>query len=105
MGEPYLMGLDMIQSTDGVTILEGAFNPAGASHETIGSRKLRVFQHPDRYGGNNTRRYIKTHDVDSLGVVLLQIGLWEPISTITRTLGTDSATWQEQLGRISQQLL
>lgn len=104
MGEPYLMGLDMVRSTDGVTVFEGAFDPSGTSHETIGMRNLRVFQHPDRHRGKDTKRYIKTYDVYSLGVVLLQIGLWEPISTLTRTLGTDSAAWPQQLGRISQHL-
>lgn len=35
-----------------------------------------VYRHPERYGEPDTS-FTKTHDIYSLGVVLLEIGLWQ----------------------------
>ncbi|KAI0170412.1 hypothetical protein BJ166DRAFT_515944 [Pestalotiopsis sp. NC0098] len=99
MGDPYLMGFDMIRSNDGITMLEGA------SQGTVASWNLSVFHHPDRLKGDNVKRYIKNYDVYSLGVVLLQIGLWEPIVSVTKSLTPDYAKWPEELCDISTQLV
>ncbi|KAK6353508.1 hypothetical protein TWF696_005471 [Orbilia brochopaga] len=40
-----------------------------------------LYMHGDRYGGT-TRGYECKHDIYSLGVVLLEIGLWEPMGKI-----------------------
>ncbi|XXH03693.1 hypothetical protein Hte_010099 [Hypoxylon texense] len=88
IGNSYIMGFDMIRSQDGISALEGALNLVRRNRhqkDTIARRNLQVFQHPDRLqlDKSKVKRYIKNYDVYSLGVILLQIGLWEPISTIT----------------------
>jgi serine/threonine protein kinase len=38
-----------------------------------------IYRHPEQWG-QPTRRFDKSHDIYSLGVVLLEIGLWRPAS-------------------------
>ena len=38
-----------------------------------------IYRHPERWG-QPTRRFDKSHDVYSLGIILLEIGLWKPAS-------------------------
>jgi len=52
-------------------------NPNGPT----ANRKSGIYRHPDRWG-EPTRKYEKLHDVYSLGLVLLEIGLWKPISKL-----------------------
>jgi hypothetical protein len=42
---------------------------------------LDYYQHPDKRW-NPTIRYSRSHDIYSLGCVLLEIGLWEPLETL-----------------------
>jgi hypothetical protein len=64
-----------------------------------------VFQHPDRLQGEGSPRYIKTYDVYSLGVLLLEVGFWEPLRTIARNLIQDNpAGWARELSEIVPQL-
>ncbi|CAG8371502.1 unnamed protein product [Penicillium salamii] len=37
-----------------------------------------IYQHPDRQGSTPDADYVMQHDIYSLGVCLLEIGLWEP---------------------------
>jgi hypothetical protein len=37
-----------------------------------------IYQHPDRWGADTEYRFSMLHDIYSLGVVLLEIGLWKP---------------------------
>ncbi|KAJ3761246.1 hypothetical protein EV360DRAFT_80416 [Lentinula raphanica] len=77
--------------------------------ETDDMRKL--YHHPDRQDasmeGGHVVRYGIRHDMYSLGIVLLELGMWKPVHKITRTLhdlaknvtGTkpDPKKWQEAL--------
>lgn len=44
-------------------------------------RTLDYYQHPDKRW-NPAIRYSRSHDIYSLGCVLLEIGLWEPLDTL-----------------------
>jgi hypothetical protein len=44
-----------------------------------------LYCHPRRYGKNPEDAYIMQHDIYSLGVCLLEIGLWESFVTYTET--------------------
>ncbi|KAJ5742124.1 hypothetical protein N7533_011533 [Penicillium manginii] len=100
IGRPYLMGFDMIRTSDMVTKLEGTDTSNIRASGLAGKNwDFAVFQHPDRLLGNKSERYIKNYDIYSLGVVLLQIGLWEPMGMIMRRLSDDSVTWREGLLR------
>lgn len=44
-----------------------------------------IFQHPDLLMGENVLRYVKEYDIYSLGVLLLEVGLWEPLRDKNRT--------------------
>lgn len=57
-----------------------------------------VFRHPDQLQAQSSLRYIKTYDIYSLGVVLLEVGLWEPLSTVGRywTIA-ESSIWLKEL--------
>jgi len=81
--ECYLMGFDLIRSNDARTIGEGAGAKQDQTEKTPRSIwDFDVYQHPHRLREKNRPRYIKTYDVYSLGVVLLEIGLWEPLVNI-----------------------
>lgn len=43
-----------------------------------------VYRHPARQG-NPTQMFSKIHDIYALGVVLLEIGLWQPALTLDKT--------------------
>ncbi|KAF3808238.1 hypothetical protein GCG54_00006856 [Colletotrichum gloeosporioides] len=63
---PYLTDFEFSRPVGGVTrLIQQAFDP-----------DYEVYRHPDRHGLPNTS-YIKMHDIYSLGVVLLEIGLWQ----------------------------
>ncbi|KAI1387930.1 uncharacterized protein F4822DRAFT_408016 [Hypoxylon trugodes] len=108
IGEPYLVGFDIIRSETGISLLEGALNANlnDFQQQSITKRNIQVFRHPDRLHDepDKIRRYIKNYDMYSLGVILLQIGLWEPISTVTMKLEDDFTSWPESLHKISNQL-
>ncbi|KAI1097308.1 hypothetical protein F4804DRAFT_351835 [Jackrogersella minutella] len=109
MGEPYLVGFDVVRSETGISLLEGAYNlnrPSRQQIEPIAKRNKQVFQHPDRLqeAESKIKRYIRNYDIYSLGVVLLQIGIWEPISKVTMRLEDDLTSWPESLRGISQEL-
>ncbi len=110
VGDPYVMGFNLVRAENGSSLLEGAYKvqTSGPYHkgQGIAERNVQVFQHPDRLHPEESKikRYIKNYDVYSLGVVLLQIGLWEPINTITRRLGEDFMMWPEDLCEICKEL-
>ncbi|KAF3916889.1 hypothetical protein ABW21_db0200103 [Orbilia brochopaga] len=52
-----------------------------SSKESTVTLEPELYMHEDRYGGI-TRGYECKHDIYSLGVVLLEIGLWEPMGKI-----------------------
>jgi hypothetical protein len=66
MGRPFLVGFDASRAESGSTTKEG---------ETI--MEDSVYQHPDRWGVKAKQRFTMVHDIYSLGVVLLEIGIWK----------------------------
>jgi hypothetical protein len=78
LGRPFLVGFEGTRTKDGIYSIDG-YNKVAASEEEKFASDL--FQHPDRQGGpgNDQPRYQMNHDLYSLGVVLLEIGLWLPL--------------------------
>lgn len=56
-----------------------AFRTADGKTQRLGSTawEENIYQHPDRQGSHPGADYIMQHDIYSLGVCLLEIGLWE----------------------------
>ncbi|CEJ55006.1 hypothetical protein PMG11_01289 [Penicillium brasilianum] len=70
----FLIGFDSFRMISGKTLRKG---------ELAWERCL--YQHPDRIGSSVSEDYIMHHDIYSLGVCLLEIGLWEPLVTYEDT--------------------
>ncbi|GIZ41069.1 hypothetical protein CKM354_000438500 [Cercospora kikuchii] len=66
LGPFFLVGFEQIRSADGMTYFRG-----DADWEK------NLYRHPERQGFNPGERYCMQHDIYSLGVCLLEIGLWE----------------------------
>lgn len=96
LGDSYLMGFGLIRGVDSRTSKEGAVKEA---EDRAGSMwDFDIFQHPDRLCGESSLRYTKTYDVYSLGIVLLQIGWWEPLSEVVQALNEDDpSSWAREL--------
>lgn len=91
----YLMGFDLIRGADAYTAKQGVTRADGTPTSIW---DFDVYQHPDRLQGPQSPRYIKTYDIYSLGVVLLQIGLWQPLAEAAPELaGSDKASWAYQM--------
>ena len=100
--DTYLLGFDLIRGKDTITTKEGAIY--GSEH-TESMWDFNVFQHPDRFKGSYSDRYIKTYDVYSLGIVLLEVGLWEPLQRVARGLTKkDPLSWPRELLEIVPQI-
>ncbi|KAF5720245.1 serine threonine kinase [Fusarium globosum] len=99
----YLMGFDLIRAADAKTTKEGAVKEPGSSPR---SWEFDIFQHPDRLRGDGSPMYINTYDVYSLGVLLLEIGLWEKLSNAAeRQVWNDPSTWAKQLSQLAMSSL
>jgi serine/threonine protein kinase len=96
LGDSYLMGFGLIRGVDSRTSNEGAVREA---EERVGLIWVfDIFQHPDRLCGGISPRYTKTYDVYSLGVVLLEIGWWEPLSEAVQALNEDDpSSWAKEI--------
>jgi hypothetical protein len=60
---------------------EARYRPMGPRHmqnKYPNDASLDYYQHPDKRW-NSMIRYSRAHDIYSLGCVLLEIGLWEPL--------------------------
>ncbi|KGO40440.1 hypothetical protein PEX1_074580 [Penicillium expansum] len=66
IGSAFLIGFDSFRMASGRTLRKGE-----ASWERC------LYQHPDRIGTISPKDYIMQHDIYSLGVCLLELGLWE----------------------------
>ena len=66
IGSAFLIGFDSFRMASGKTLRRGE-----ASWERC------LYQHPDRIGTVSSEDYIMQHDIYSLGVCLLELGLWE----------------------------
>ncbi|KAI1080954.1 hypothetical protein F5B20DRAFT_85075 [Whalleya microplaca] len=97
--EAYLMGFDLIRGIEATTYNEGASHQRDQRQRNIWD--FDIFQHPHRLRGVNSPRYIKTYDVYSLGVVLLEIGFWRTLPMISGQLEKkDPSLWGEELALI-----
>jgi hypothetical protein len=68
--------------------------------QTRKSIKLDMYQHPDKRADSATR-YLHANDLYSLGLVFLEIGLWQPLQNLVKDKGdTRDAILQEPLYRL-----
>ena len=76
LGSPFLVGFDRSR-------------PASAHSGKYGEVKLDecLYQHPSRWGVHAEEAFTMQHDIYSLGVVLLEIGLWQPLVWHNEGLG------------------
>ncbi|ROV86712.1 hypothetical protein VMCG_10949 [Cytospora schulzeri] len=96
--EAYLMGFDLIRGIEAKTYKEGASR--GDSQESTTTWTFDIYQHPDRLRGQISQRYSRTYDVYSLGVLLLELGLWKPLFTVLGQLDKgDPSSWTNELSR------
>lgn len=90
----YLMGFDLIRGMEARTTKEGAVRQHG--EEPRGTWSFDIFQHPDRQEKERSKDYKKVYDIYSLGVVLLEIGMWQPCGRIDMNLDLENPrTWRE----------
>jgi serine/threonine protein kinase len=68
IGSIFLVGFDSFRMAEGKTLRKG---------HSAWERCL--YQHPSRMGSTPTEDYIMQHDIYSLGVCLLELGLWESL--------------------------
>jgi hypothetical protein len=66
LGYPFLVGFDRSRPNQG----------RSTQVADVGMVNC-IYQHPERWGVTDPRRFTMIHDVYSLGVVLLEVGLWE----------------------------
>ncbi|KAF5858497.1 hypothetical protein ETB97_004338 [Aspergillus alliaceus] len=66
IGSAFLIGFDKFRAADGETLRQG---------DSAWERSL--YQHPDRMGISPKEDFIMQHDIYSLGVCLLEVGLWQ----------------------------
>jgi len=76
--EPYIIGFRHSRPHDVVTFTEG---PASADQANLDGR---YYQHPEYLQENVA--YSFEHEYYSLGVVLLEVGLWKPVSKLAKGL-------------------
>lgn len=77
LGLPFLVGFDRCR-------------PANAHSGKYGEIKFEdcLYQHPTRWGVTAEEAFAMQHDIYSLGVVLLEIGLWQPLVWQNEMRGT-----------------
>ncbi|KAH6697422.1 hypothetical protein F5X68DRAFT_272349 [Plectosphaerella plurivora] len=98
-GATFLLGFDSFREADGATYLLG--------DDVSWDRNL--YRHPTRHGNFITERYRMHHDVYSLGVCLLELGLGESfvafdadgLPTPASRLAEDFGNWLKTTGRES----
>lgn len=72
LGSAFLLGFEKVRRGEDGTALRG---------DTQWEKNL--YRHPQRQGDKIEHRYIMQHDIYSLGVCLLEIGLWTPFVEYT----------------------
>lgn len=73
---PYVLGRPVLVGFDNVRQVETAW--ASKRNGTL-SWEEDIYQHPSRHGTTAARYYSVQHDVYSLGVVLIEIALWQSL--------------------------
>ncbi|KAH8760745.1 hypothetical protein BGZ57DRAFT_829788 [Hyaloscypha finlandica] len=96
LGKPLLMGFE--ESRDDSTLSNYVQNSCAWD--------VNIYRHPQRQGTNPAARYSMAHDVYSLGVVLLELGLWQPLekwkSQMIAEAGHSSVKVLEYLQRLAE---
>ncbi|MCJ1271435.1 hypothetical protein MMC22_011335 [Lobaria immixta] len=69
--DPYIVGFEFARENPGLS--EQAYGDIDVRQE--------LYKHPEQWG-QPTRKFQQMHDVYSLGVVLLEVGLWRPVSRL-----------------------
>jgi len=97
LDEVYLMGFELVRGIESRTYKEGTavFGPEPTTGgddavQRVDSASIwtrAIYMHPERLKGADSPKYQKSHDIYSLGVVLLEIGLWEPLQVAASTRG------------------
>ncbi|MCJ1324866.1 hypothetical protein MMC10_001528 [Thelotrema lepadinum] len=72
LGNPYLCGFDTARQ-----------DKAASDQTGDAFWDLNVYRHPARQGLHPEERYSMNHDVYSLGVVLLELGIWKPLLALS----------------------
>jgi hypothetical protein len=93
IGSAYLAGFSHIRGDKSKT------NAIGTS-----SWMADLYQHPDRQGAAPETRYVMQHDIYSLGVCLLEIGLWTSLVDYTSSTPQPSPLIQFQTTPTSEQV-
>ncbi|KAI1619007.1 hypothetical protein EDD37DRAFT_294775 [Exophiala viscosa] len=73
--KPYLVNFEFSRTAGGWT-----------NHASAAATHLRRYQHPER-SPDDPAKYERKHDMFSLGVVLLEIGLWKTAETMCQLMG------------------
>jgi hypothetical protein len=71
IGEPFLCGFETARHDKATSDQEGDVHWF-----------YNIYRHPKRQGLHPQERYTMNHDLYSLGVVLLELGLWRPLTTM-----------------------
>ena len=69
----FLLGFEKFRTADGQTLKSG---------DSAWEKDL--YRHPQRQGFNPEDAYVMQHDIYSLGVCLLEVGLWQSFMTLDR---------------------
>lgn len=94
LGKPYLVNFELIRS----------FSLGSHPMEPPSDWKARIYIHPARQGPR-PRSFIKSYDIYSLGVVLLELGLWRPLERFDSELSSaDPRGMQKALIKIAQEV-
>lgn len=89
LGEPFLCGFETARHDKAIS------DQTGDAHF-----RYNIYRHPKRQGLYPQERYTMNHDIYSLGVVLLELGLWIPLlnTNIAKLKGaSDGETDPEQI--------
>jgi hypothetical protein len=68
-----------------------------------GSFEHNLYRHPDVLGAHNPRSH-KSHDIYSLGVILIEIALWQPVQDAVTETGIQVSS-RMRIGKFRQALL
>lgn len=76
------------------------FRREGGHTERVGDSfvERNLYRHPSRQGSSPTCNYIMQHDIYSLGVCLLEVGLWKSFIEYPEIAGETKPQWSSVLG-------
>ncbi|KAJ0425696.1 hypothetical protein BJY00DRAFT_307840 [Aspergillus carlsbadensis] len=78
LGQPYLVNFQWARGNGGET------DPMSRAGDRLWVEE--IYHHPDRQGRAVDVRYCMSHDIYSLGVVLLELGIWRPLTRYSADL-------------------